>query len=71
MAQTWKKISAAEVLPGNRIKTDKGEELTVTRIESAFFGREGMLAFIEDTPERWYKRPLQDTAEVEVVVESD
>jgi hypothetical protein len=30
-------------------------------------GMAGMIAFIEDTPERWIKRPVQAGSEVEVL----
>ena len=29
-------------------------------------GMDTMVAFIEDTPARWYKQPLPQTADVEV-----
>jgi hypothetical protein len=31
-------------------------------------GVTGMIAFIEDTPERWIKRPVQADSEVEVLI---
>ncbi len=65
MAEGWNKTSASAVQPGNRVRLS-GDELTVTRIESPFMGMAGMLAFIEDTPERWIKRPVQAESEVEV-----
>lgn len=39
----------------------------MSRIEHDFLGRAGMLAFIEDTPERWLKVPIKPDAEVEVL----
>ena len=42
------------------------DEVIVSRIESPFFGMSNMVAFIEDTPERWFKMPVPKTAEVEV-----
>jgi hypothetical protein len=42
--------------------------VTVSRIEYEFLGRPEMLAFIEDTAERWYKRPVAVDAVVEVQV---
>jgi hypothetical protein len=41
----------------------------VSRIEEAFMGNEEMLAFIEDTPERWYKRPSRKDADLEILEE--
>jgi hypothetical protein len=44
--------------------------MTVTRIESNFFDREGMLCVIEDSEARWLARPMADETEVEVLVTS-
>ena len=52
-----------------RLRTSTGEVVVVTRIEPAFFGRPEMLAFIEDTPWCWYKRPMSSDAEVEIRIE--
>jgi hypothetical protein len=67
MADQWQKMTAAEVRPGDRVRLESGEEVTATRIEQRFLGAEGRLAFIEDTPERWYKRPAATDASVEVL----
>ncbi|HXA33917.1 MAG TPA: hypothetical protein VNV87_16810 [Acidimicrobiales bacterium] len=40
--------------------------MLVSRIEPKFMGMDTMVAFIEDTPGRWYKQPVGQTAEVEV-----
>jgi hypothetical protein len=40
--------------------------MLVSRIEPGFFGRAGLVAFIEDTATRWYKQPVPVTTEVEV-----
>jgi hypothetical protein len=40
--------------------------VTVTRIEENFFGTD-MLALIEDTPERWFKRPVTADTDVEIL----
>ena len=66
MSERWKTVSATEIRPGDRIRA-AGDELVVTRIESTLLGNEGLLAFIEDSPERWYKRPVARDAEVEVL----
>jgi len=44
-----------------------GQEVLVSRIEASFLGRENMVAFIEDTPDRWFKQPVPLAAEVEVL----
>lgn len=66
MAESWTTVTAADVRAGDRIRLANGLEMLVSRIEPGFLGRPGLLAFIEDTPARWYKQPLPDTAEVEV-----
>ena len=63
----WQPTTASEVQPGDRVRLESGEEVIATRIEAPFMGREEMLAFIEDTPERWYKRPARAAANVEVL----
>jgi hypothetical protein len=42
--------------------------MTVTRIESNFFDREGLLCVIEDSEARWLARPMPGETEVEVLV---
>jgi len=64
--EQWQQMTASEVQPGDRVRLESGEEVIATRIEAPFMGREEMVAFIEDTPERWYKRPARATANVEV-----
>jgi len=64
----WEVRKASEVQPGQRVRTADGTEVTATRIERPFMGREAMLAFIEDTDERWFKRPAPADADVEVLV---
>jgi hypothetical protein len=49
------------------VRLTTGQEDIATRIESNFFGMANMVAFIEDTPSRWFKQPLPGTAEVEVL----
>jgi hypothetical protein len=66
MADTWQKMTAADVQPGDRVRLESGEEVIATRIELHFLGSPDRLAFIEDTPERWYKRPASVDAPVEV-----
>jgi hypothetical protein len=65
------KIKASEVQIGDRLRTRTGAELTVTRIDDGFMGREGMLAFVEDSDDQWMKMPAQPDAEVELVRRAD
>ncbi|MGA3363087.1 MAG: hypothetical protein ABSD82_13785 [Solirubrobacteraceae bacterium] len=59
------KIRATEVRIGDRLRTRTGAELTVTRIDERFMGREEMLAFVEDSKTQWLKMPARRDAEVE------
>jgi hypothetical protein len=63
---TWVEVKAADVKPGDRVRTPSGDELTVSRIEAPFLGRAEMIAFIEDTSDRWFKRPVPQDAKVEI-----
>jgi hypothetical protein len=63
----WGTVSAGAVRTGQRIRI-RGAALTVSRIESPFLGRPEMVAFIEDTPHRWLKRPVPVDSEVEVLL---
>ncbi|HWD25189.1 MAG TPA: hypothetical protein VG368_06965 [Acidimicrobiales bacterium] len=67
MADQWVKMTAKDVQPGDRVRLESGEEVIASRVEMNFLGREGLLAFIEDTPDRWYKRPAPQDAPVEVL----
>jgi hypothetical protein len=60
-------VAAQEVNPGDRVRTAAGDELVVTRIESPFMGRSELIAFIEDSPERWFKQPIPVDGTVEVL----
>jgi hypothetical protein len=66
MPEKWNVVRADEVRVGDVVRTASGDVVTVTRIESPFLGRATTLAFIEDTAERWYKRPVAVDADVEV-----
>ena len=66
MSESWKKVKADEVRAGDAVRTQAGSVVTVSRIERSFLGMPNMLAFIEDTPERWFKQPMMADAEVEV-----
>ncbi len=67
-SESWRAAKGADVRPGDRVRTADGTELMVSRIEPSFFGRDNMIAFIEDTPERWFKRPVTVDADVEILV---
>ena len=66
MTDSWTGIPAEQVRLGDRVRLATGHEVLVSRIESSFMGMEAMVAFIEDTPTRWFKMPVPRTAEVEV-----
>jgi hypothetical protein len=66
MSDEWKTVPAAEVQVGDVVRFGNGTVITVTRIEAPFLERAEMLAFIEDTPERWLKCPASLTAHLEV-----
>jgi len=68
MAEQWQTVAADKVQVGDRIRFF-GTELTVSKIEQGFMGMP-MIAFIEDTPEKWFKAPCQETGEVEVLKEA-
>lgn len=63
--QEWETTTAADVTVGDQVRL-RDLELTVSRIESSFLGRTDMLAFIEDTEQRWLKAPTPPSAEVQV-----
>jgi hypothetical protein len=57
-------VPAVDVRIGDRIRS-RGLELTVSRIDRPFLGRDDMLAFVEDTELQWLKLPVAVDAEVE------
>jgi hypothetical protein len=67
MAETWKSVPATDVKAGDQIRLQSGQSLTVSHIEAAFMGIPGMIAFIEDTPDRWFKQPMPGSTSVEVL----
>jgi len=68
MAEAWRSGTAQEVEVGDVVRTENGEVVTVSHIEDSFFGMPEMIAFIEDTSERWYKRPLRADSKLEIKV---
>lgn len=67
MAEQWNKVAASEVRTGDQIRLQSGRSMTVSQIEPAFMGRAGMLAFIQDTSEGWFKQPMPESTDVEVL----
>jgi hypothetical protein len=67
MPDQWKTVKANEIKPGDRIRTPDGMELIASRIETPFLGIDSMVAFIEDTPQRWIKRPFANDSDIEVL----
>jgi len=67
VAETWEMIPVGEVRIGDRVRPRPGVELTVTRIEPSFLGREGRPAFIEASETRWLKSPAPADGDVEVL----
>jgi hypothetical protein len=59
-------IASSEVRVGDRIRS-REMELTVTRIDTGFLGRDEMLAFVEDSEQQWLKIPSPVTGTVELV----
>lgn len=63
----WRTVAAGEVQLGERVRPRPELELTVTRIEPRFAGRDGLIAFVEDSAEQWVKVPTPHDAEVAVL----
>jgi hypothetical protein len=66
MSDTWRTVKAEQVKAGDAVRTQSGDVVTVSRIETSFMGLPNMLAFIEDTADRWFKQPMMADADVEV-----
>lgn len=66
MSDTWNTVKALDVKAGDTVRTQSGEVVIVSRIEAPFLGVANMVAFIEDTPERWFKQPMMSDADVEI-----
>jgi hypothetical protein len=62
-----RKVKASAVGLGDTLVIPSGTELTVTRIDESFMGREDMLAFVEDSDAQWLKLPVPRDADVEIV----
>ena len=67
MTESWTTMRVTDVRPGDRVRLAGGQEMLVSRIEPNFMGMQTMVAFIEDTPTRWFKQPVPHTTEIEVM----
>lgn len=63
----WSTIPATDVAPGDRVLVAGVTELTVSRIEHPFLGRDDVICLIEDTAVRWLAQPVQAAADVNVL----
>jgi hypothetical protein len=66
MSESWKTVKASDVRVGDTVRIQSGAEVIVCRVDPSFMGMSNMVAFIEDTPERWFKQPMMADGEVEV-----
>jgi hypothetical protein len=66
MTAGWKKMPVSSLVPGAKVRHQSGTELLVSKIEQGFMGRPGMVALIEDTPDRWMKAPVPRDGEIDV-----
>lgn len=67
MTDTWKTVKVHDVNVGDTVRTQSGAVVLVSRIEAPFMGRSNMVAFIEDTSDRWFKQPMVTDSDVEVL----
>ena len=63
---SWSTITVEQVQPGQRVRF-RGHEFTVSRVDQRFLGRDNMVCFVEDTPERWHAYPARLGDELEVL----
>lgn len=66
-APATRTVPAAEVKVGDRVLGPDGTALLVSRIDQEMLGRDGLLAFVEDSPARWAKLPTPRDTEVQVL----
>lgn len=66
-AENWEMVPPREVRLGDRVRPRPGVEMTVTRIEPTFLGRDGRLSFIEASEFRWLKSPAPSAGDVETL----
>jgi hypothetical protein len=65
VSDAWAQVAAEQVRVGDKVRM-AGHEVLVSSIEPSFMGIDTMIAFIEDTPDRWFKMPVTKETEVEV-----
>ena len=68
MTTEWSSAQAQDVQVGQRVRLGNGQVVLVSEIEDSFMGMDTMLAFIEDTPERWFKAPVPKGTSLEVEI---
>ena len=66
MRKSWISVPAEDIVVGERVRLGNGAVVLVSKIEGTFMGMDTMLAFIEDTPKRWFKAPVPKGATLEV-----
>jgi hypothetical protein len=66
MSDTWRTVKVLDIKAGDTVRTQSGQVVIVSRVETPFLGMSNMVAFIEDTPERWFKQPMMVDADVEI-----
>jgi hypothetical protein len=66
MSDTWKTVKVHDVKVGDTVRTQSGAVVLVSRVEAPFMGVPNMVAFIEDTPDRWFKQPMMSDSDVEI-----
>lgn len=59
-------MKASEIAVGTRVNV-RGVELTVTRKDAPFLGRDNMILLVESTDERWACVPVTDDMDVDVI----
>jgi hypothetical protein len=62
----WVATTADAVRAGDRVRTGSGVELSVTRVDRPFFGRDDMLKLVEETDVSWraYASPVSAPVDV-------
>lgn len=63
----WSTALARTIAGGDRVRLPTGVELTVSRVEHPFLGRDELICLIEDTPGRWLAQPIPADSEVQVL----
>jgi hypothetical protein len=60
-------VPAADVQIGDVLRSRDGTEFTVSRIDDFPMFGPPLIAFVEDTGEKWFKMPSAEDAEVTLV----